>query len=1495
MNINKRFILFIFLISACFCLFMCFIIPNFEEKRVNPRETNAPNLGLIIIRSSSFLANGNSELALISDYGNGSASNPFVIENKSIDGNFNSTCIRILNTDAYLVIRNCTLSNGSLGIDLFNVTHVTVENNTVIDNVNSGISLAMSFNGNNFIENNTCVNCSIAIYVISSRGNYFKNNVVFNNSHAAFYDNNGNGNIIVNNSFWNNKVGFNVRQATNETLKGNDLRNHENFITLFSSVEINISGNRFNDCEKSGMEIMSSSRLLTIENNSLENVSLNGISFFNSLDNDIVNNTIRLVGNFGILLSNCTNNSIVNNTLVNTTRRAISLALSSSSNLVESNVMNNTNGSAIYLNESSVSNQFLGNKINGGENSIGICLNGSINNTVIAGNNIHSLETGFCIINSGNCSVVNNTLEDINNSAIFLSNVKTSNISYNNMTTCKDGIDLNASSDLGDISKNKVMNFSQHGIYVQSNSARLILKENSIHGNGSGTGMEIESGINVTIIINDISNVSIGIKILGSSSMNSVVINNTIQYTGDGIHVTGTNGPLIVNNTICHSMHCVYVLSSNNVSIITNKFNNCSNGVNIYNCDYALIDGNWINGSSGSSLHFDELHDSIASNNIMNNSKDCGVYAYMAANLTVMGNNISNVGLEGVFLSGGSSFQVFNNTVTATLIGIRVQSISGANITNNTVDSSSTEGIYLFIVDASVISNNHVFKNAMRGILISSGHDNTVVNNTCYNHSSGIMIQNSRDNEIKGNEVGNNTQHGFYILGNCENCLFLNNSVLNNSLHGFHVLSSNITITNNTIFNDASGIYLSSVNVTVEYNEIFNISGFGVNITGLKDSIIKENNIHDCQGGGMSILDSEHLILDHDNVHDCYHHAIFLINTSNSSIVGNFIQNITLGGADGIHLDSNSHQNYMIANIIDQVEGYSLLISSSNFNQVKDNVISNSTYGLYAFCFNNGSISNNTIINCSSSAIHLTTNSTLNNVSGNDIHGNFMGITIRLNSNNNTIVNNTVRDCTQYGIYLYLSNWSFISENDIQTCNQIGIYIYSSFNTSVINNTINDNNRGVSLEISSYNTLTFNTLVNNQLYPCIEEDLASNNNLIANNTCAPRGTVLNAILPKIDQDGDISLAWANLTWASKYYIYRSNLPIHDVSGLNFIASTNETSYTDHLLTNGLFYYAIIATNLIVNSSISNSENVSVQAPPSGVVVDPIIPAIVHDGIVQLNWTQDLRADHYRVYRGEDHIFSYIGLDPVAIVSTNYHEDTIDIDGRYYYVIVAENIYANSSQSNEVNVTVEFYPSTPVLYPISPAIDEDGIIELNWSVSSHAEHYYIYRSESSISSVSGMVPIAIITENYFTDNVTKDGKYYYIVVAGNQNGNSSASSEQSVVVDLPEHQKSLPPGVTAAIIIIIVIAAGVSLFVLDKKGAIHLKQSMKKMARKLDEKIAGSAKRLNLKYQAASRKSRTSSVNVENISSDGDGEGNGKDNGEPSPDSRTSKEKNHEKK
>jgi len=112
------------LISLTF-FFVILMLSNEINKEISSEnEDNTESIEQKEVKTSSYwvldpsiIDNNWSETASTYDWcsGSGSFSNPYVIENVTINGLNSSNCIEIKNSNENFIIRNCTLYNASMG------------------------------------------------------------------------------------------------------------------------------------------------------------------------------------------------------------------------------------------------------------------------------------------------------------------------------------------------------------------------------------------------------------------------------------------------------------------------------------------------------------------------------------------------------------------------------------------------------------------------------------------------------------------------------------------------------------------------------------------------------------------------------------------------------------------------------------------------------------------------------------------------------------------------------------------------------------------------------------------------------------------------------------------------------------------------------------------------------------------------------------------------------------------------------------------------------------------------------------------------------------------------------------------------------------------------------------------------------------------------------------------------------------------------------------
>ena len=305
-------------------IFIAFSILNNDNLNFNTGNSDEINLdneyietsavsGIIHIDNNWTAAKG----ALICT-GNGIYSDPYVIEDFVIDGEFSESCILIENSDVYFKIENCTVYNSAVtieaGIRLINVSNSQLINNNCSSN-RRGIFLYSS--DNNTISGNTAnSNPDYGILLLLSNYNTVSGNTANYNEFYGMFINNSNNNTISGNTANDNyEYGIYLFNANNNTISGNFFDFNNNFGIILSNSDNNaISGNTANNNEDDGI-YLTISDYNTLSGNTANNNDDNGISLAEGYNNTISENTANYNTN-GIYLFNSDSNIFSLNTLI---------------------------------------------------------------------------------------------------------------------------------------------------------------------------------------------------------------------------------------------------------------------------------------------------------------------------------------------------------------------------------------------------------------------------------------------------------------------------------------------------------------------------------------------------------------------------------------------------------------------------------------------------------------------------------------------------------------------------------------------------------------------------------------------------------------------------------------------------------------------------------------------------------------------------------------------------------------------------------------------------------------------------------------------------------------------------------------------------------------------------------------------------------------------------------------------------------------------------
>ena len=258
-------------------------------------------------------------------------------------------------------------------------------------------------------------------------------------------------------------------------------------------------------------------------------------------------------------------------------------------------------------------------------------------------------------------------------------------------------------------------------------------------------------------------------------------------------------------------------------------------------------------------------------------------------------------------------FKIMNVTVynsgsnrRSTNVGIKLQSSNNGSLINNTV------------------VNNHY------GIILIDSHNTTIsgnnVNEPFYGGGEGVGIYllNSNYNNISGNTVYNMGQIGIHLHESNSNIISVN--ILNNNRESRIYLSdcNNTKISgNNVSYSYFSGIYLSDCNNTLISGNTANYIrlGDGIIVDMSNDTMISHNNITYNAHSGMALSNSNENTISHNNITYNALYGMILYESNNNLILGN---NLLYNG-DPINERNCAGNNYQ-NNIIDENLVFPVLI-----------------------------------------------------------------------------------------------------------------------------------------------------------------------------------------------------------------------------------------------------------------------------------------------------------------------------------------------------------------------------------------------------------------------------------------------------------------------------------------------------------------------------------------------------------------------------------------
>jgi len=206
------------------------------------------------------IINNNYELNKTATSGNGTLSNPYIIEDFTINGNGSLYCILINNTNKFFTIKDCTLFNSTNGIYLNNVSNGEISNNQIFDNLKTGIYMIDSVN-NSILINTIYDNKIYGIFSQESNLTKITGNHIYKNNYTGIYLNMSNSNDVVLNSIDCHQYALFLHSSNHSSFIYNEGVNNQ-----YSIKQINCVDNTF---DENSFKIISPSR--TIDGDSSDN------------------------------------------------------------------------------------------------------------------------------------------------------------------------------------------------------------------------------------------------------------------------------------------------------------------------------------------------------------------------------------------------------------------------------------------------------------------------------------------------------------------------------------------------------------------------------------------------------------------------------------------------------------------------------------------------------------------------------------------------------------------------------------------------------------------------------------------------------------------------------------------------------------------------------------------------------------------------------------------------------------------------------------------------------------------------------------------------------------------------------------------------------------------------------------------------------------------------------------------------------------------------
>ena len=383
--------------------------------------------------------------------GSGTWTDPYVIEDITIDAQGSGSGIFIENTDEYFIIRNCTIYD-------------TSQWNYVTEGYDAGIKLENTDNG--MIYNNTIYDTDYAgIYLDYADNNTIYENILYQNDIWGIDNHDCSSNRIINNTVSANYVDIGFYNCENMTLRDNQMQ---------------LSGFYFraSNLQRANSHYIPSSN------------TLNGKIVYYYVNQNYLSST-DFPNAAQIILVNC-HNSTISNIEFDHGYRTISLYYSDDNTVQNCNFSSN-NDNFIQL-VSSEGNFIQNNRFGDGDS---VYLDDYSSYNIIRNNEFLGLGTSIGVYDHSDHNQIYDNVMDGGHRGVDLSAYANSNVIFGNNISNFSlwGVYIRGYSSLNHVYDNIITNCDREGIRVERSDSNVI-RENRIISNELGILFYSDSGLN---------------------------------------------------------------------------------------------------------------------------------------------------------------------------------------------------------------------------------------------------------------------------------------------------------------------------------------------------------------------------------------------------------------------------------------------------------------------------------------------------------------------------------------------------------------------------------------------------------------------------------------------------------------------------------------------------------------------------------------------------------------------------------------------------------------------------------------------------------------------------------------------------------------------------------------------------------------------------------------------------------------------------------------